>query len=100
MTNINNDAEKGKVTYDDKIVHLNVSNLSDVAYSENEIKESAEIQSKNSESIESTKYPTEDSVDNLEEDIDFLLSLKEPVQSNPTITPLLSTSHNNGKILD
>lgn len=39
-----------------------------------------------------------DSSNNLE-DIDFLLSLKEPVQNNPaTVTQSISISHNIGKI--
>ncbi|XP_029159712.1 uncharacterized protein LOC114931725 [Nylanderia fulva] len=95
LTNINNDAEKGKITYD-TIFHSNISNLSDVVHLKNEIKESTKInQSKSLESTANMKYSTEDSIDNLEEDIDFLLSLKEPIQSNPTIAPLISTSYNN-----
>lgn len=100
MTNINNDAEKGKATYN-TIFYPNVSSSSDIVNSKDEIKENAKInQSKNLELTANTKSSLEDRIDNLE-DIDFLLSLKEPVQSNPTINPmqLISTSHN-GKIVD
>jgi len=55
-------------------------------------------QSKNLEPIANTK--SKENLDNLEEDIDFLLSLKEPVQSNiTTIRQSVPISHNNGKIL-
>ncbi|CAL1683916.1 unnamed protein product [Lasius platythorax] len=92
LTNINNDAEKGRAAYN-TIFHPNVS---DVVYSINETKENMKTdQSKNLESTANTKYLSKDSIDNLEEDIDFLLSLKEPIESNPTIAPLISTSHNN-----
>lgn len=100
MTNINNDAEKGKATYN-TIFYPNVSSSSNIVYSKNEMKENTKIdQSKNLELITNTKSPSEDGIDNLE-DIDFLLSLKEPVQSNPTISPaqLIFISHN-GKIVN
>lgn len=100
MTNINNDAEKGKVIYN-TIFYPNISSSSDIVNLKDEIKENVKInQSKNLELTANTKSPFEDGIDNLE-DINFLLSLKEPVQSNPTINPmqLISTSHN-GKIVD
>jgi len=54
-------------------------------------------QSRNLKSTENTKFASEDNINNLEEEIEFLLSLKEPIQNNPTISQLISTSHN-GKI--
>jgi hypothetical protein len=55
-------------------------------------------QSKNLEPMINIK--SKENIDNLEEDIDFLLSLKEPVQSNITIIKQpVSISRNNGKIL-
>ncbi|XP_050454341.1 uncharacterized protein LOC126853011 [Cataglyphis hispanica] len=98
LTNINNDVEKGKVTYN-TIFYPNISSSSDIVNLKDEIKENAKInQSKNLELTANTKSSFEDGIDNLE-DIDFLLSLKEPVQSNPTINPmqLISTSHNDSK---
>ncbi|XP_070171488.1 uncharacterized protein [Polyergus mexicanus] len=98
LTNINNDAEKGKATYN-TIFYPNVSSSSDIVYSKNEMKENTKIdQSKNLELTANTKSLSEDGIDNLE-DIDFLLSLKEPVQSNPTVPPaqLIFKSHNDSK---
>ncbi|XP_029675181.1 uncharacterized protein LOC115242780 isoform X1 [Formica exsecta] len=98
LTNINNDAEKGKATYN-TIFYPNVSSSSNIVYSKNEMNENTKIdQSKNLELTTNTKSPSEDGIDNLE-DIDFLLSLKEPVQSNPTISPaqLIFISHNDSK---
>jgi len=47
---------------------------------------------------ESAESQSKNNINNLEEDIDFLLSLKEPVQNNPTtITQSISISHNTGK---
>lgn len=77
---------------------LNASNLSDI---KSEIKENIRTdQSKNIESM--TIVKSENSMGDLE-DLDFLLSLKEPVQSTAIaiVQPMsLSTSHSNGKILD
>lgn len=56
-------------------------------------------QSRNLKPIENTKFASEDNINNLEAEIEFLLSLKEPIQNKPTISQLISTSHN-GKILD
>lgn len=56
-------------------------------------------QSRNLKSTINTKFASENCINNSEEEIEFLLSLKEPIQSNPTIPQLISTSHN-GKILD
>lgn len=54
-------------------------------------------QSRNLKSTENTKFVPEDNINNLEKEIEFLLSLKEPIQKNPTISQLISTPHN-GKI--
>jgi hypothetical protein len=49
---------------------------------------------------DSAASQSKNSIDNSEEDIDFLLSLKEPVQNNPTtVIQSISISHNIGKRL-
>ncbi|XP_072762729.1 uncharacterized protein [Anoplolepis gracilipes] len=94
LMNINNDAEKGEATYNTTI-YPNTLNSGDTVCLKNEKKKDIKTnQSKNLES--NTKFPSED-INNLEEDIDFLLSLKEPVQNNPTIPQFISTSHNDSK---
>jgi len=93
LTSIYNDVERGKATYN-AILDLNASNLSDT-------------RSGTKENIKSTTKhddaKAEDSIDDLEEDLEFLLSLKEPIQSTVIgiVQPMsLPTSHNSGKILD
>lgn len=76
-----------------------MSNSSNIIYSKNKIDENIKTdQSRNLKSTANAKFASEDCINNLEK-IEFLLSLKEPIQSNPTIPQLISTSHN-GKILD
>ncbi|KYN50199.1 PREDICTED: uncharacterized protein LOC108771201 [Cyphomyrmex costatus] len=94
LTSMFNDAEKGKAAYNMILNDLSASNLSDTKGGS---KENTRIdQSQNVDSI--TNVKSEDSIDDLEEDLDFLLSLKEPVQSTvisqPVIGISLSTSHN------
>ncbi|EGI70156.1 PREDICTED: uncharacterized protein LOC105149136 [Acromyrmex echinatior] len=96
LTSIFNDAERGKTAYNVILNDLNASNLSDTKV---ETKENTGIdQSKTVDLM--TNIKPEDSIDDLEEDLDFLLSLKEPIQSNvigisqPVIGIPLSTSHN------
>ncbi|XP_029675182.1 uncharacterized protein LOC115242780 isoform X2 [Formica exsecta] len=60
LTNINNDAEKGKATYN-TIFYPNVSSSSNIVYSKNEMNENTKIdQSKNLELTTNTKSPSED----------------------------------------
>lgn len=96
MTSVYNDAERGKAAYSAILNELNVSSLSAVIKSET--KANTIDQSKNVESAKSEK-----SIDDLEEDLDFLLSLKEPVQSiaiGIDMPMSLSMSRSSGKILD
>jgi len=90
LTSIHNDVERGKAAYNVILDDLNASSLSDT-------------RSGTKENMKSTNAKAEDSIDDLEEDLDFLLSLKEPVQSTVIgiVQPMsLSISHNSGKILD
>lgn len=55
--------------------------------------------------LESAKFLSEEELDGLEDDVDFLLSLDKPVERNlPKITtfsmPSASTCSNNGKTLE
>lgn len=98
MTSINNDVERSKAVYNAILDDLNASNLSDI---KSETKENIKID--HSKNIESTIAKSENSMGDLEEDLDFLLSLKEPIQNTAIgiVQPVsLSTSHSNGKILD
>ena len=101
MTSIFNDAERGKAAYNVLLNDLNASSLSDTKV---ETKENMKTdQSKTVNFV--TNVKPEDNIDDLEKDLDFLLSLKEPVQSTVIGIPQsvigipLSMSHNTGKIL-
>lgn len=100
MTSIYNDAERGKAAYSTILNDLNASSLSSV---KNETEQNTGTdQSKNME-LATTVKPENRSIDDLEDDLDFLLSLKEPVQDIVVgiIPPMsLSASHSSGKILD
>lgn len=99
MTSIYNDAERGKAAYRAILDDLNAMSSLDI---KSETKKNTRID--RSKDIESTtNAKSENSIDDLEEDLDFLLSLKEPVQSTAigiVQSMSLSTSHSNGKILD
>lgn len=101
MTNIFNDAERGKTAYNMILNTLNASSLSDTKV---ETKENTRTDQLKTVDL-ATNVKPEDSIDDLEEDLDFLLSLKEPVQSTvigipqPVIGISLSMSHNTGKVL-
>jgi len=89
LTSIYNDAERGKAAYSAILDELNATSLS--ADIKSETKDSTTDQSKNVESAKSEK-----SIDDLEEDLDFLLSLKEPIQSTAigiAMPMSLSTPH-------
>lgn len=80
---------------------LNASSFLNI---KNEIEENPRTdQSKNNQYMESTTIiKSENSIGDLEEDLDFLLSLKEPVHNTAIgiVHPMsLSISHSNGKIL-
>jgi len=91
-----NNAEEAKVMYNTVLNELNTLNI---IYSKTNVSENTTTdQSKNLELVTNAK--SKENIDNLEEDIDFLLSLEQPVQNN--ITPAkesVSISRNNGKIL-
>lgn len=98
LTNINNDAEKRKLVYDTTF-SPNISSSSNIIFSKSEMDENTKTdQSRNLKSTENTKFVPEDNINNLEKEIEFLLSLKEPIQKNPTISQLISTPHNDSKI--
>ncbi|KYN14172.1 PREDICTED: uncharacterized protein LOC108766075 [Trachymyrmex cornetzi] len=96
LTSIFNNAERCKAAYNVILNDLNASSLSDTKVKTKE--DTSTDQSKTVDLV--TNVKPEDSIDNLEEDLDFLLSLKEPVQSTvigipqSTIGIPLSTSHN------
>ncbi|KAL0118897.1 hypothetical protein PUN28_009491 [Cardiocondyla obscurior] len=91
LTSIYNDTERGKMAYKTILDDLNETTLLNI---QSEMKESTRPnQSKN---IEETNAEPEMGINDLEEDLDFLLSLKEPVQSTAIgiVQPVsLSTSH-------
>jgi hypothetical protein len=99
LTSIHNDAERGKAAYRTILDGLNTSSLPDT---KSETKENTKTgQTENLEPV--TNVNLEDDFANLEEDLDFLLSLKEPIQINESesmMPKLLSMSHNTGKILE
>lgn len=99
MTSIYNTAEKGKAVYNAILDDLNASSSSAEEHLKNETNENTRTdQSKDLELTTNAVSESKNSTNNLEEDIDFLLSLKEPVQNNPTtIAQSISISHNIGK---
>lgn len=97
LTSINNTAEKGKAAYNAVLNDLNASSSIADEHTKSETNENSRTdQSKDTGlnmNAEEVQSQSKDST-NLE-DIDFLLSLKEPVQNNPmTITHPISISHN------
>lgn len=97
ITSIYNNAENGKIAYKAILHDLNQSSLSNDKNETDDktIVDRLELASRNA------KTQSRESIDNLEEDIDFLLSLTEPVQSDlMTATQSVSISHDNGKISD
>ncbi|EZA56534.1 hypothetical protein DMN91_001863 [Ooceraea biroi] len=95
LTSICNNAEEGKAAYGIILNELDTSGSSSVSKTDAS-RDTTSDQSKNSELAAGTKSQSEDSIDSLEEDIDFLLSLKEPVQSGvTTITQPVPLSHSN-----
>lgn len=97
MTSIYNGAERGKAAYNTILDNLNASSLSNV---KSEPQQNTRTdQSKNVESA--TNVKPENNMDDLEDELDFLLSLKEPVQSTVIgiIPPMSLSTSSNGKIL-
>ncbi|XP_011168582.2 uncharacterized protein LOC105201968 [Solenopsis invicta] len=93
LTSIHNDAERGKAAYSTILDGLNTSSLPDIKSGAKENMKTG--QAENLEPV--TNVNLEDNFVNLEKDLDFLLSLKEPIQTNEpeSIVPkLLSMSHN------
>lgn len=91
LTSICNNAEEAKAAYNTVLDEPNTSSLANDAGEDATSGQSRILQP-------ATKPRPEDSIDNLEEDIDFLLSLKEPVQSSAaTITQPISVPHASGK---
>ncbi|KAH0947119.1 hypothetical protein HN011_004018 [Eciton burchellii] len=95
LISIYNNAEEGKAAYNTILDELNTSSSSNIIDSKPDVSENIMTdQSKNLEPMINIK--SKENIDNLEEDIDFLLSLKEPVQSNITIIKQpVSISRNN-----
>ncbi|XP_011708253.1 PREDICTED: uncharacterized protein LOC105462986 [Wasmannia auropunctata] len=91
LTSIYNDAERGKAAYSAIVEDLKASSLIKSGSNENaRIDQSKDVES-------TTNAKAEGRIDDLEEDLDFLLSLQEPVQSTVIgiAQPVsLSTSHN------
>ncbi|XP_011867113.1 PREDICTED: uncharacterized protein LOC105561608 [Vollenhovia emeryi] len=90
LTSIYNDAERGRAAYSAILDDLNASSLPDTKDENTRTDDSKSVQL-------TTSTKPENSIDDLEEDLDFLLSLKEPVQSTTVIgiaqPTSLSTSH-------
>lgn len=85
LTSIYNNSEEGKVAYK-KILDLN-ARLPTGAFLESEMNENPRTdQSTMSVPTTNADSSLEKSVDNLEDDIEFLLNLTEPVQCNPAVT--------------
>ncbi|XP_020280524.1 uncharacterized protein LOC109853126 [Pseudomyrmex gracilis] len=93
LTSIHNDAEKGKIAYSAILNDLNASSA--VCPKPETSKNTEDDQSKTSKLTTNTKLQSDSSTDNLEEDIDFLLSLKEPVQRTLRTTQPVSMTQAN-----
>lgn len=92
--------EESKTAYDCLLNTAKTSSSLNTVCTEDEVNKNTKI-----ERLESSGNMPEEDLNNLEDDIDFLLSLDEPVQKNlPKITqtfnmPSTSMCSNNGKIL-
>ncbi|KAL6264807.1 hypothetical protein P5V15_004904 [Pogonomyrmex californicus] len=74
LTSIYNNAERGKAAYNAILNELDTSSLS------NAENETENMQNQSENLTANVKFESNDNVQDLEEDLDFLLSLKEPVQ--------------------
>ncbi|EFN80773.1 hypothetical protein EAI_06303 [Harpegnathos saltator] len=89
LTSIYNKAEECKATYNCILNIVKTSSSSDTIYMENKMNKNAGTEQL--ESLRETKSLSEDCFNNLEDDVDVLLSLDEPIQKNlPKITQTFS----------
>lgn len=103
LTSIYNDAERGRRAFEaapDDAAGISSRTSNVAAPTEDEPRENTGDRSEKSAADEA-EAPSEDGVGNLEDDIDFLLSLTEPVQTDVT-TPARAfpKAHNYGEIVD
>lgn len=106
MTSIHNKAEENKATYNCILDTVETTSSPNAILARSETNENARTERSEPLEEKARRSLSEEDLDNLEDDVDFLLSLDKPVQNNlPKITQTFNTSSasmcsNNGKILE
>ncbi|KAK2579442.1 hypothetical protein KPH14_002652 [Odynerus spinipes] len=95
LTNFHNAAEEGKEAYKNILSNLEISNSSSIVAFKESLENGSKERPEKSSNLTNEMQDTNDYSDNLDEDLDFLLSLESPtVQSDKKQVTLTSILHN------